>query len=262
MTKKEETAVAKRGTTALAVPQDLQAPDDQKRFEQEDLILPRLGLAQSNSPQVKKGNAKRIEGLAEGQLFNTLTGDIYGEGPLAFVVVKFLGKRAIEFASMDEGGGVVDFNVPLTRDPKTNAYVDDRMRFGADGEKPRATLFYEYLVWLPDSGEAVVLSMKGTQLKIAKSLNAQLDYPLLVDGQRVARPARWARTFALGVASQQKDNYQWVNFTVKQQGITPPETRAQCAELYASLSSRQVVTDYDESETEDAEPVKDEDTPF
>src|SRR3990172_6938986 len=53
-----------------------------------------------------------MEGVKEGDFLNDLRGEIYGE-PVDFVVVRYLGKRAMEFAPMETGGGVVDFDVAL-----------------------------------------------------------------------------------------------------------------------------------------------------
>ena len=43
----------------------------------DDMILPRLAICQSLSPQRKKGNPSFIEELEEGDIFNTVTGQIY-----------------------------------------------------------------------------------------------------------------------------------------------------------------------------------------
>lgn len=62
----------------------------------DDLILPRLAICQSLSPQRKKGDPLYIDGIEEGDIFNTVTGDIY-EPPVRVTPV-LLRKQRIKFA--------------------------------------------------------------------------------------------------------------------------------------------------------------------
>lgn len=127
----------------------------------QDMLLPRLALAQALSPQVTDGDPNRVEGLKVGDLFNSLNNSIYGRE----VHVQILRKdapRAMEFRPVDDGGGVLDPNVPLN---------DPRLKWGADGEKPVATLFRDYIAVLLPSRELISLSFKSSGIKVAKALN-------------------------------------------------------------------------------------------
>lgn len=254
-------AVAKRGETALAKNEDLRAHAGAgtEGLGKDDIRPPRLMLAQAGNPQMKKNDPSFIKDLREGNLFNDLTGDVYGDGPVPFIVITFLGKRAIEFYSEEENKkglkGVKDFDVPLD---------DERLQFkdGPDGQriKPVATLLYEYLFWLPKTSEVVAVSMKNTQVKVAKKLNSLLKYPLNVDGEIIMDPPSWARTFALGTAMQGDGTYNWANYTVDPSGVTEPETRTLLAGLNAAYKTKNVVIEVEE-EAEEA-PKADDDTPF
>ena len=72
----------------------------------EDIQIPRLALAQKMSPEVDASTSKHIEGLSEGELFNSLTHDVYGPGPMDFAVVRVERPRAMQFAPIVDGGGV------------------------------------------------------------------------------------------------------------------------------------------------------------
>jgi hypothetical protein len=247
-------AIEKKGETALASADLVNGHGEgTDGLGHDDVRPPRLSLAQAMSPQLKKTDPKYIQGLSEGQLYNDLTTENYGEGPIEMVVIMFLGKRAMEFAPMDEGGGIVDFDVPLN---------DPRCAFttGANGErvKPVATTFYDYLVWLPETSEVCALSMKNTQLKVAKSLNSLLKLPLKIGDQIVAQPPAWARTFLLGTAAESKDKYTWANFTLRPKGITDEAVRETAASLYAAYAEKNVVIERDTDAAEES----DEETPF
>lgn len=137
----------------------------------DDLQLPRIGLAQGLSPQLLEGNPKYIPDLKIGDMFNNLTGKILGRGPFEFTVVRRDKPRGIQFNPLSEGGGIKDFNVPLT---------DPRMNFGPNGEKPLATKFFDFvLVFLPVNlddpfSNLIALSLKSSGLKVARELNTYM----------------------------------------------------------------------------------------
>lgn len=124
----------------------------------EDVRLPRLAIAQGLSAQITPGDQQFIEGLTLFDMFNDLTGEIYGKGPLLFVPVR-RDTRRIEFIPRSEGGGIVDMDVP-PNDPRLRWTVEDGIK-----RPPRATTFIEFVVLLLRSGKApepIVLSIKGT----------------------------------------------------------------------------------------------------
>lgn len=134
----------------------------------EDMQIPRILLAQKMSPEVDTSDPKNIDGLKIGDLFNGLTHEIYGRGPIDFVILRGDKPRYVEFIPREEGGGVKDPNVPAD---------DPRTQFGPNGEKPAATKFYDFVVLLMPLGNdpmtrMVALSFKSTGIKIAKQLNA------------------------------------------------------------------------------------------
>jgi hypothetical protein len=144
--------------------------DDHRGSEhiaQEDLQLPRIAIAQGLSPELIEGNAKYIDGLKMGHMFNNLTGELYNKGPIEFVVVRADPPRWVEFIPRDEGGGVADLNVPPD-DPRTQFTRDEEGK----SVPPVATKFYDYVILMLPSKEPIALSMKGKALKVARQLNA------------------------------------------------------------------------------------------
>jgi hypothetical protein len=124
-----------------------------------ELRLPRLAVAQGLSPQITPGDAQYIENLKLFDMFNDLTGEVYGRGPLTFVVVR-RDTRRIEFIPRTEGGGIADPDVP-PNDPRLQWRVQE------DGTRlpPIATAFTEFVILLLRPGmapEPVVLSIKNT----------------------------------------------------------------------------------------------------
>lgn len=200
----------------------------------EDVRPPRLICATSMHPQVKRGDPKLIEDLREGDLFNDLTQEIYGEGPMEIIVIKFLGKRWVQF----EDGKVVDGNVPAD-DPRTEWKKDDEGNSYRD-----AVQFYDYLLWLPEKQEMVTFSLKGQQAaKVGVPFNSLLKSPLKIAGKIELRPPSFARVFEIKTNMEKNDLGSWAVANVRPKRQTDSETLAVCAALYSSFTNRNVVVD-------------------
>jgi hypothetical protein len=261
MEKKQE-AIEKVQPAGALAPVDLVQHQGQglEGIGQGDVRFPQLVLAQSGHPQVKKTSDRYVPGLAEGDLFNDLTNETYTQ-PLDFVVVKFLGKRAVEFYGEGErtaGQVVKDFDVPLD-DPRCQFTTDEK----GNRVKPRATVFADYLVLLPATFEVLTLSLKGAALGrngAATQLNSVMSYPLRIEGEMLAKPPAWARQFRLTSAGKSDGKYNWSVPKVQVSGITEAPVRAFAAQVYDQYKAATVVI---ERTTEaPAETGADEDVPF
>jgi len=147
------------------------APRGLEHLTKDDVQMPRLALAQKTSHEVDPTDPKYIKGLQFTDLFNSLTGEILGKGPIEFTVLRADPPHWIEFFPLESGGGVRDMNVP-NGDPRTQFI---------DGQPPVATKFYEYiLLQLPLHGDpmmsVIALSLKSTGLKVAKQLNGYMRF--------------------------------------------------------------------------------------
>ncbi len=251
MTNKDTTA-APANAAALATTQPLtggalaKMPDDlvqdagrgTENIDAEDVRPPRLRITQSGSPQRKPENEKQIVGLQELDMFNDLSGQIYGRGPLNFVVISSMGAKGMQFSA--DGTSVVDFDVPLD---------DDRMQFTTNSEgkrvKPIASKIYNYLIWLPEQSELLVLSLSSTLIATAIKLNGLMKLPLKIEGQTLVNPPAWARTFALETKMKQSGTYAWGIFNLSQKGITDAETRSMCRMLADSYGKKNVIIEHD-----------------
>lgn len=254
-----DNAVAKAETTTLALPADLEGHQGHgtEGIGAQDVRPPRLVLAQSGSPQTKKIDEKYIPGLTEGDLFNDLTRAIY-KRPLEFVVVKYLGKRAIEFYTEEErkqngGQKVKDANVPLT-DPRCQPTFDK----AGDWVPPIADIFADYLVFLPATTEIVTLSFKNKDLSrngAATQLNSLMKYILNLDGVVLTNPPAWARSFQLDTAGKTDGQHSWSVLLVKTIGVAPVETRKVAASLYSQFQDANIVVDAEQEPEAKPEPA-------
>ncbi len=163
----KETELAKSDTTVTLAPAPDWMPKSRRGFEdttQNDIMIPRLGLAQSNSPQVTDGDPARIPGAMPGDLFNSVTNQPYGKTVIVQVIRK-MPLRAMQWRSIDDGGGIIDPNVPIG---------DSRLEWGTSGDKkkdrPLAMLYRDFLARILPSGELIALSFKSSGISAAKTL--------------------------------------------------------------------------------------------
>lgn len=237
--KAEETALAVRSqvSEALAVAEGADRSDrrGKENITRDDLTLPRLAVAQKTSPQLEPDKAEYIDGLKLYQMFNTVTGEIYGNGPLEFVIVRGPDKRAMEF---DKDNKVVDFDVPWN-DPRCEFTVaeqdssDGKIKKG-DRVKPQATRFYEYVIVLVATMEIAVLSLKSTQVKVAKKLNNFISL----------RPgAAWLGKYKITSRSETKGAFTYANFLIAPAGATDAALAKFAEEVYENIKGVSIRTE-------------------
>ena len=157
--------------TALVLPSFIDKEDTtgKEGIESTDITLPRLAIAQGLTHELVPDSSSHIENLRLFDLFNSLTQEIYGRGPLTFIPINRR-KIIIEF-DPDDRSIPLDLDVPFG-DPRTEWTTDADGR----GVPPKATTFIEFVVLLLQDGrdpEPLVISIKQTnkwQRKAAERL--------------------------------------------------------------------------------------------
>src|SRR5690242_224823 len=152
---RDEQALATQGdAAALAVSRvpEYMMPDaglGTEDMTRDDFTLPRLALCQSMTRQRKPSSPLFIEGLSEGQLFNTISQEVY-KGPVKILPL-LVYKTRIKFNPLDEGGGIdcQSFNAinggrhaEVCAGCQFNQWVPTE----SGTERPACNLFYNYLV--------------------------------------------------------------------------------------------------------------------
>jgi hypothetical protein len=208
----------------------------------DDLLIPRLGVAQSLSPQLKKSQDGYIPGLEVGDLFNTVTGEVYGKE--VTVVPLFFLRNFIEFKPIEEGGGVVKMYDRVEDVPLTDlAFID--------GKKPKVTEFKSRVCLLVQDGrgpEPIVVSFKSSGMKTARKWNSLI--------QMLDLPA-YARAYRLEAVTRVKGQQEWEGLNVLPLDFVPQDFFLAAERMFNELKGQGVRIDttglVDEQPT--AEPV-------
>jgi hypothetical protein len=248
--------VTRRDQALANIPEYLKAQignrTGSENVDQSDLLIPRLAIAQDGmSPQLKKNNEAYIRGLEAGQLFNSVSGEIYGTSVV--VVPLFFFKQYIEFVPMNQGGGVVQMF-----DSK-DAVPADKLAFGKDANggsiPPVVTEFKNRMSLIIQEGRKpspIVVSFKSSGLKAAKKWNSLIMSTNL--------PA-FARAYKLTSVLKTKGQQTWYVLNIEPLEFVPAEFFAQAQQYFNDLNEGGYKVDTTGLETEaasnpDAEDVR------
>ena len=146
--------IAKKETTDVVVPQSRGVGSN---VGNEDLLLPRVELTQALSPSVVAGD------VTAGNLVNSVTKEEIGKEVEIIPII--LEKNWIRWIPREEGGGML-WKSSDPADPRVIA----ESQWGANGEKPLATVYMNYLCILAGETMPIVVSFSVTSLTAGKQI--------------------------------------------------------------------------------------------
>lgn len=231
----DKLATQTKGNLAV-VPKHLQqyvgAEDAEKNVGTEDLLIPRLSVAQAGmSPQLKKQNELFIPGLEEGQLFNTVTNEIYGDS--AIVIPLFFSKNYMEFA----GGGVLKvvnmYQTVADVPPADLVWGPIDLETGKK-TPPKVTEFKNRMslvqtkdnIWQP-----IAVSFKKGEIKFSDQWNSQIKFSRLADHLPC-----FAHTYKVTPKQKNDGSKSWYVKTVAPEGFTPENIFNEAQAYFTQLS--------------------------
>ena len=186
-----------------------------------DMILPRVDVLQALSPQIKKSDPAFIPGAEQGQIFNTVTGEIYGSS-VTFVPVLFR-KEYVLWKTRKAGGGFVgafkteqEANSALcqTQNPPDFEAVESHQQF---------------VMILTDHGiEEAVFSMTKSKLKVSRALNTLVQ---------IAGVDRFAKAYKMEAVEASSDKGDFWSFKVSNAGFVSKELYEKGKELCAMIKN-------------------------
>lgn len=224
-------AVAAKGPSEVLDPRQANVPDyirkgegrGNENVEMADVVIPRIEIIQALSPALKANDPDYIEGAKQGDLYNSVTRELYG--PSVTVVPVFFKKQYLCWKDRKKGGG---FGGAF------DTIADAVARIKEEDEpelwEPTETAQQLVLVLRQDGGiDEAVVSMNRTKLKVSRQWNSLI---------RLNQNDRFSRIYNLFTVDERNANGdEYKNFAVMSGGF-PNETAYRKAEsLYAALTS-------------------------
>jgi hypothetical protein len=223
MSKKQELATPAPG--GVVVPDYAQgAALGMENVGREDVSIPRYSIIQSLSPERQKSDAKYIPGVEEGQIINSVTGEVL---PEAFDFVDVFYQRTYGvFVKRDAGGG---FRGNFNTVPEAQAFVVG----SPDGSSLEVMdTGVHVIVRLDDAGapiETAILYMCKSKLRVSRKINTVLK------GKGVAR---FATTWNMGTVSEKAPKGVYYNWKVEDKGWTPKDLFDYCKQVYDEVKTK------------------------
>jgi len=180
-----------------------------------DLTIPFIRLAQSNSPELKKSQDKFIDGCSQGDVFNTVTRNVWsGEEGVRVIPCHYV-KKYLEFIPLDQGGG---FRGELAaNDPNVlNATRTGNKEILPNGNELSVSAQHYVLIQDPGSGEwqTAIVDMKSTNLKISRQWNTMMSMQTITNGDKSFKVPSFGCIWHLGVTESSNDMGSWYAWKV------------------------------------------------
>ena len=181
-----------------------------------DLQMPFIRAIQPLSPQINKTESEFIEGASAGDLFNSVTRQVW-EGEKGLVVIPvYYQMKYLEFVPRASGGGFVgEIN---STDPRITEAIRDENNIEmlkSGNELVRTASHFIKIVHEDGSLESAVVDLKKTGLKKSRVWNSLMQMQK-IKGKTMPS---FANTYRLVTIEESNDKGSWYNVNPKLEGI-------------------------------------------
>ena len=186
-------------------------------YTTEELTIPRIKMAQAVSAEVKKSEGSFIEGLAIGDIFNTVSREVHPQEEGINVVVAY--QRTAYYERIPDNGGYVGEHAADSQEVK-EATRDGSMEWLANGNEIVKT-DESYVLVQSESGWApALIAMTKTQLKVSRRWKTQiLMQTVEIKGESKRLPLYGTIWNLNTVDETNKQGQTYKNWVVKKVGI-------------------------------------------
>ena len=186
----------------------------------EDFAIPFIRVLQPTSPQLQKADGKHIPGASAGDLYKTVTNELYDGEKGVSVVPCAYNKKYIEWIPREKGGGLVNPNHDISILSKCKRDDETRRLYTPEGNEIVETAQFFILLTEPSPQQAVV-AFTSTGLGVARKWLTMLRMARVQNskGEAVEAPM-FAYTYTLSTVTQSNDKGTWNSYSINQEGAT------------------------------------------
>lgn len=215
-------AVATKENTAVAAFDPSMFEEDaglgNENITQDDLALPFLKILSGLDPLLDE-----LEEARKGDIYNTVTGDLYKGSDGILVIPCAYQRRFIEWAPRGSGSGApVNIFTPDDNRPKTERSREDNREYVVGGEGTYIEDTHQhYVLVLNEDGSAqpALIAMKSTQLKKSRKWNSMIQGRMATgkDGRPFVMP-RFSHVYKLKSMKEENSKGSWHGWDVSLEG--------------------------------------------
>jgi hypothetical protein len=197
----------------------------QETMGAKDLMIPRISILQSLSPQLQKAEGAFLKGAEAGDFLDNVAAAVAWKGEKGFLLIPVSYRRSnVEWIPKKKGGGfVADHGPDDSILAKTTKNEDGAMMLANGHEVVTTAEYYCYVLNLDGTDpRQAVISMAKTQLKKSRKLNSMVT-SLLVDnpsGKGKFNPAMFYSVFAATSVPESNQKGNWMGWNITRHGNT------------------------------------------
>ena len=190
-------------------------------FGADEMQIPFIRALQALSPQLNKKKPEYIDGAEQGDLFNTVTGQVWKGEEGVTIITCYKVTKYLEFTPRDMGGGFRGEISP------TNPVLQQTTRQGSKELLPTGNELVKsdqhYCLVLDGEGsfQPAVIDMKSTQLKVSRRWKTQIAMQKIKHpktGQMITPPL-FATEWKITTVEESNDQGSWFNPSVEKVGL-------------------------------------------
>ena len=206
----------------------------------DDMQIPFIRIIQALSPQLQKDDPLYIKGAEQGDIFNTVSQEVFKQDEGVIVVPAFFEKKFLEFQLRSSGGGFVR---ELAADDKdiTMTSREGTIELLPNGNELVRT--HQHLVIAQSADGTIapsVLDMKKTQLKVSRRWNTLKNSARLPSG---ALMPIYGTAWQVTTVLEANDQGKWFNYKLDRINDVTPEIEKMMLEarnMYQGVSKGEV----------------------
>tara|TARA_A100000172_G_scaffold27850_1_gene16391 strand:+ start:1481 stop:2308 length:828 start_codon:yes stop_codon:yes gene_type:complete len=187
--------------------------------EADDYQIPYLNMLSKGSPQCEDDNEKYIKDAKKGQIFNTVTENLYD---VLTVLPVYYRRRYVEWNNDRSKGAPVNEYTPeefqaFQKDGKVVRGDDYKDRFVGKPETYIENTAEHYVIAIDGQGwYKALIKMKGSQLKKSRQWNSVMANQRRVEGDEIYQPKDFAMSYNLSGRPEKNDQGTWHGWVISQ----------------------------------------------
>ena len=223
------------------------ANEGTQNISQEDLALPFLKILGQLSPEVNKRDGKYVEGAEPGKIINTVTNKLYDE---IEVIPVFYKRQYVEWADRgtSTGAPVAIHSADSDIISQTTRGKDYKDRL-ANGNYLENTANH-YVIYLNDTPQQAMVSMKSTQLKVSRKWNSMMMGIKMQGKNGLFTPPTYSHIYKLKTVQMSNDKGTWFGWDVEKVGPVGDKNIYDMAKSFAtSVGKGEIIEKHGTEET-------------
>lgn len=193
-------------------------------FDASDLQIPFIRVAQGTSPQLKKSDSKYMPNLRQGDIFNTVSGQIWDGEEGITVIPCYQTTSYPEFYPESQGGGYVGNRSPDDPDLQRTERQGAKEFLPNGNEVIKSDQYYCLVLSEDGDYNPAIVDFKSTGLKVSRRWKTQITMQKVKDSKGVMRtPALFSTIWKLTVVEESKtvdgSLRSWNNWQIEKVGF-------------------------------------------